>query len=73
MDKDVLQQCGASARFSVKAADCHSSPHSDVEDVTAHGAGHGHVTHALTSHNHTGDEVGDGRPCSQNGQTHDLL
>ncbi len=35
------------------------SPHSDIEDVGAHGAGHGHVTEAFSRYNHTGDQVGD--------------
>lgn len=50
-----------------------SSPHSDVEDVTAHRAGHSHVPQAFTRHNHTGNEVGDGRPRSQDSQAHNLL
>lgn len=49
------------------------SPYCDVEDVASHRAGHGHVSHAFTSHNHTGDEVGNGRPRSQDSQAHDLL
>lgn len=57
----------------MKAADYRSSPHGDVEDVAAHGAGHSHVPHALASHNHTGNEVRDGRSSSQNSQAHDLL
>lgn len=49
------------------------SPYCDVKDVASHRAGHGHVTHAFTCHNHAGDEVGNGRPRSQNSQAHDLL
>lgn len=51
---------------------CHS-PHSDVKDVTAHRAGHSHVPQTFTGHNHAGYQVGDGRPCRQDGQTHDFL
>lgn len=54
-------------------ADYRSSPHGNVEDVTTHGAGHSHVPHALTSHDHTGNEVRDGRSGGQNSQTHDFL
>lgn len=50
-----------------------NSPDCDVKDVASHRAGHGHVAHAFTCHNHAGDEVGDGRPRSQYGQAHDLL
>lgn len=50
-----------------------SLPHSDVEDVTAHRAGYSHVPHAFTSYNHTGNEVRDGCPCSQDSQAHNLL
>lgn len=35
------------------------SPHSDIKDVGAHRAGHGHVTEALSCHNHAGYQVRD--------------
>ena len=35
------------------------SPHGDIKYVTAHRAGHGHVSQAFPSNNHTGDEVRD--------------
>lgn len=49
------------------------SPDSDVKDVAAHRAGHGHVPQTFTSHDHAGDQVRDGRPGCQKGQTHDFL
>ena len=59
--------------FQLRHISLWSSPHSDVEDVTAHRAGHSHVPQTFTGHDHTGNEVGDGRPCSQDGQAHNLL
>lgn len=50
-----------------------SSPHGDVENVTAHRAGYSHVPQAFTRHNHTSNEVRDGCPCSQNSQAHNLF
>lgn len=57
----------------MKIGDRGLSPHCDVEDVAAHRAGHGHVSQTFPGHDHTGDEVRDGRPGRQDGQTHDLL
>ena len=52
---------------------CGDSPDGDVEDVAAHGAGHGHVPQTFTGHDDAGDQVGDGRPGCQDGQAHYLL
>lgn len=49
------------------------SPDSNIKDVAAHRAGHGHVPQTFTGHNHAGDQVRDGRPGCQKGQTHDFL
>lgn len=52
---------------------CSCSPYSDVEDVAAHRAGHGHVSQTFPGHDHAGDQVGDGRPRREDGQAHDFL
>lgn len=49
------------------------SPYCDVEDVTAHWTRHGHVPQTFPGHDHTGDQVRDGRPSCQYGQTHYFL
>ncbi len=59
--------------FNRDTSGCRSSPDSDVEDVTAHRARHNHVPQAFTRHSHTGYEVGDGCPYSQDSQAHYLL
>lgn len=50
-----------------------NSPHSDVKDIAAHRAGHGHVSKSFPGHDHAGDEVRNGRAGSQDSQAHYLL
>lgn len=47
-------------------------PHSDVEDVASHGAGHSHIAEALLGDDDARDEIGNTRPGREEREPHGL-